>query len=233
MAVMLFVRRVPVMAKRAEHTEQPRSVGSLLANVLGGILCVIFIPIIICNVILIARSYLAPDRLPTVFGFSPVIVLSGSMYPEFDAGDLILLKEVDAEEVQKDDVICYFSDGNKETAITHRVMDVQKDDEGNPVFVTKGDANDSEDLTAVTAEMVQGRYTGVYLPKLGDVAVFLQTPMGMVLCIVCPLGLILIWDAVRRMLASKKTAKAAQGMEEELERLRAQVAQQNSEQDEA
>lgn len=217
------------MAKRSTQAEAAPGKGSLLANVLGGILCVIFIPIIICNVILIARSYLTPDKLPTVFGYSPVIVLSGSMYPEFDAGDLILLKSVDAEDVEKDDVICYFSDGNKETAITHRVMDVQQAEDGSPVFVTKGDANDSEDITAVTADMVQGIYTGVYLPKLGDVAVFLQTPMGMVLCIVCPLGLILIWDAVRRMLASKKNAKATQGMEEELERLRAQVAAQQGE----
>lgn len=219
------------MAKRAERAEPSRSAGSRLANVLGGILCVIFIPIIICNVILIIRSYLAPEELPTVFGYSPVIVLSGSMSPEFEAGDMILLKTVDAEDVEKDDIICFFSEGSKETATTHRVMEVQKDEEGNPVFVTKGDANPTEDIIAVTAEMVRGRYTGLSLPNLGNVAVYLQTPLGMVLCIVCPLGLILIWDAVRRMLASKKTAKAAQGMEEELERLRAQVAQQNDEND--
>lgn len=227
MAAMLFVRRIPSMAKRADQAKPSRSAGSRLANVLGGILCVIFIPIIICNVILIARSYIAPNQLPTVFGLSPVIVLSGSMSPEFEAGDMILLKTVDAEDVQKDDVICFFAEGNKETATTHRVMDVQQDEEGNPVFVTKGDANPVEDRVAVTAEMLQGRYTGISLPKLGNAAVFLQTPIGMVLCIVCPLGLILIWDAVRRMLAAKKSAKAAQGMEEELERLRAQVAQQN------
>lgn len=214
------------MAGTAEQPKSKHSVGHTLSNVLGAILCIIFIPIIICNLVLIARSYLHEDKLPTVFGLSPVIVLSGSMYPTFEAGDMVLLKTVDVNTITEGDVICYFADDNKDTAITHRVLEVQTLEDGTLTFVTKGDANNTPDRVAVTADMVQGRYTGLVFPNLGDVALFLQTPAGMIICIVCPLALIFIWDAVRRMLSSKKSAKEAQGMEEELERLRAQVAQQ-------
>lgn len=214
------------MAQHSERPQEKRGAGQLLVNVLGGVLCLIFIPIIICNVILIVRSYQDAEKLPMVFGVSPVIVISGSMYPTFDAGDMIVLQKVDPTEIQKDDVICYFADHDKNTAITHRVVEVQTGSDGSPVFVTRGDANNTEDRTAVTADMVQGRYTGVCIPNLGNVAVFLQSPMGMVLCIVLPLALILLWDGVRRGVASKKRAKSTRGMEEELERLRAQVAEQ-------
>ena len=213
------------MAGHSKRPEAKRGAGQILVNVLGGVLCLIFIPIIVCNVILIVRSYQDAEKLPTVFGISPVIVLSGSMYPTFDAGDMIVLQTVDPEEIKTGDVICYFADNDKNTAVTHRVVEVQTGESGRPVFVTRGDANNTEDLLAVTPEMVQGRYIGISIPGLGNVAVFLQSPLGMVLCIVCPLALIFLWDGVRRGAASRKRAKNARGMEEELERLRAQVAQ--------
>lgn len=213
------------MAVHSERPEAKRGAGHILMNVLGGVLCLIFIPIIICNVILIVRSYQDAEKLPMVFGFSPVIVLSGSMYPTFEAGDMILLREVDPDTIQEGDVICYFADNDKDAAITHRVIEVQTGEDGSPVFVTRGDANNVEDRAAVTVDMVQGKYTGLYIPGLGNVAVFLQSPLGMVLCIVCPLALIFIWDGVRRGLSAKKRAKNTRGMEEELQRLRAQVAQ--------
>lgn len=213
------------MARRSERSEEKSGAGHVLANVLGGILCLVFIPVIILNVILIIRSYTNPDKLPMVFGVSPVIVMSGSMYPEFNAGDIIFLQKTDPYTVEEGDVVCYYADNDKNTAITHRVVDVQTQENGDPVFVTRGDANNVEDRVGVTPEMIQGKYTGFYIAGLGNVAVFLQSPLGMVLCIVCPLALILIWDGVRRAVSSKKRAKSTRGMEQELERLRAQVAQ--------
>lgn len=213
------------MAGHSERPEKKSGIGHILANVLGGVLCVILIPIIICNVILIVRSYQDAEKLPMVFGVSPVIVMSGSMYPTFDAGDMIILEKVDPSTIEEGDVICFFADNDKNTATTHRVVDIQRDDDGAPLFVTRGDANNTEDRIAITADMVQGRYTGIAIAGLGNVAVFLQSPLGMALCIVLPLALIFLWDAVRRGVSSKKRAKNARGMEEELERLRAQVAQ--------
>lgn len=213
------------MARRSKSSATKRGAGYILVNVLGGVLCLIFIPVILCNVILIARSYMDTEKLPMVFGFSPVIVMSGSMYPTFSAGDMILLQETDPTQIEEGDVICYFADNDKNTAITHRVVDIQTGEDGAPVFVTRGDANNVEDRIGVTPEMVQGKYTGFYIAGLGTVAVFLQSPLGMVLCIVCPLALILLWDGIRRVRSSKRRAKTERGMEEELERLRAQVAQ--------
>lgn len=204
----------------------------IAGNVIGVILCVVFIPLIIMNTILIVKSYTNPDRLPTVFGFSPVIVLSGSMTPEFREGDMIFLKETDPSTLQVGDVICYYGDDNKDTAVTHRIVEIHEQ-EGQNVFITRGDANNTEDRIAVTYEMVQGKYTGLYIPNLGNLAVFLQSTTGMVVCIVCPLLIIILWDVLRRIISSRKKAgtvqSETQAMAEELERLRAQVAGQKEE----
>ena len=65
------------------------------STILGIVLCVIFIPIIVINLILILGSYIHPEVLPGVFGFKPAVVLSGSMEPANHPGDHILIREAD------------------------------------------------------------------------------------------------------------------------------------------
>lgn len=222
------------MGETAKKTRESGGVLHTIANVIGIVLCVVFIPLIVMNTVLIVKSYTNPEKLPTVFGVAPVIVLTGSMSPEFNAGDMIFLQETDPNTLQVGDVICYFPEG-PENAVTHRIVEIQEEG-GQRMFVTRGDANNTEDRIAVTPSMVQGKYMGFYVAGLGNVAVFMQSPLGMILCIAVPLLLIFLWDLVRRLLASRRQKgenaakdEKALAMEEELERLRAQVAKQNQE----
>lgn len=232
--------------RETENVTQKSKRGLLQAvwNVLGVVLCVLFIPIIILNVIMIVRSYTDPDHIPFALGYSPVIVLSGSMSPTFEAGDMILLRKVDTDELKVGDVICFTEE---ETVVTHRIMEIQAtEDDGTPVYITKGDANNVEDLVPIFPEQVQGIYTGTRLPGVGNFAYFLQTPQGMLIFIGGPILLLVLWDVFRRMVQGKKAGKEAQrlraesagrrqeleAMEQELERLRAQVSAQPGEQEE-
>lgn len=202
-------------------------------NVFGVILCVIFIPVIILNVIMIVKSYTQPDEIPSVFGVSPVIVLSGSMSPEFEAGDMIIIQKTDPYTLKVNDVICYLEE---ESAVTHRIMEVQQQD-GKPLYITKGDANNTEDTTPVTPDQIRGRYAGVKFTGVGNFAVFLQSTPGMLIFIGGPVLLFILWDVIRRAISSRQTKKERQKlkdesadkqqeleeMEKELQRLRAQV----------
>ena len=67
----------------------------------GIALCVIFIPIIIINLVLIISSYINPGELPGVFGIRPAVVLSGSMEPAIKPGDLIFIHDIRADELKK------------------------------------------------------------------------------------------------------------------------------------
>lgn len=212
--------------------KQKRSPLQTLFDVLGVVLCVVFIPIIILNVIMIVRSYTDSDHIPSVFGYAPVIVLSGSMSPTFEVGDMIIIQKTDPATLKVNDVICYLEE---ESAVTHRIMEIQQVD-GQPVFITQGDANNAEDIAPVNPDQVQGKYAGVRLAGVGDFAMFLQSLPGMLIFIGGPIVLFLLWDVGRRVLENRrrkgeksKQDEERQAMEQELERLRAQMnASQNS-----
>ena len=57
--------------------------------------------------------------LPRAFGYTPLVVVSGSMEPTLHAGDVAITKKVTADEVSLGDVVTYRSDPG---LITHRIV---------------------------------------------------------------------------------------------------------------
>lgn len=211
------------MGKEEREPQKKRGIGQIISMIVGVALCVVFIPVILINLTLIVRSYTDEENIPSVFGISPVIVLSGSMSPEFEAGDLIFIQKTDPFTLGPGDVICYIG-GDEESAVTHRIIEVQQQN-GQPAYITQGDANNTADGVPVTPDEVQGKYTGVYFSGLGNVAIFMQSTTGMILFIVLPLVLLVLWDVGRRAFLSRKDKGKEKELEAELERLRAQVQQ--------
>ncbi len=208
-----------------EKEKQEKSLGYRITTVIGIVLCVIFIPLILLNTVLIVRSFTDKDHIASVFGVAPVIVLSGSMEPTFSAGDMIFVQKTDPAELKEGDVICYLPEGG-DTAVTHRIMEVQQLD-GERAFITQGDFNTIADTNPVTESQVQGKYhEGWRIVGLGNVAVFLQSPFGMVIFIACPVALFLLWDLLRRALENRRRGGETAKLQAELERLRAQVGEQ-------
>lgn len=188
------------------------------ASIVGVILCVIFIPIIVINITLIVSSYMNPDELPGAFGIKPAVVLSGSMEPTIHVGDLIFIHNTDVSALQEGDVVCYLSSGK---AVTHRVVGVTSGEDGQVRYVTRGDANNTDDQLSVTADQVQGIWKGGRIGGLGNFILFMQTTTGMILFIVCPLLLFLLWDFWRRRRLDKADAARTAQLERELAALKA------------
>ena len=103
-------------------------------------------------------------------------VLTGSMQPYMYPGDMIAIKAVPAEELVKGDVIT-FRAANGKDLVTHRIDEVMFD---GVAFYTMGDAKQIRDNNLVEYNSVIGKVT-FKIPKLGLVANFLRTPLGMVL----------------------------------------------------
>ena len=116
-----------------------------------------------------------------VFWSSPdrfAVVRSGSMEPEFSAGDLVFLRPV--RQVEVGDVIAFTTpkgiDGSV-SRLLHRVVAV---DEGGDRFTTKGDANPEPDPFKVGLESLVGEATGFKVPYAGYVTLFLQSRLGLI-----------------------------------------------------
>lgn len=194
-------------------------------TIVGIILCVILVPILLINLTLIAKSYLSKDEVPNISGTTPLIVLTDSMYPVIESGDLIICKGAEAEEIQVGDIIAFFDPaGNGTTIVTHRVIEVVEEN-GQLAWRTKGDNNNTEDRLPVTADKLVAVYEGTRIPGFGNVALFMQSTPGLIICVVCPILLLVGYDMLRRHLYEKANKKDTDQLMAELEELRRQKAE--------
>lgn len=217
------------MGKTEKEEKEQGSIWHRILTVIGTILCIILIPMLVINCTLIFRSYTNKDAVPMVGGIFPMIILTDSMEPEFSSGDLIICKNAKAEDVKEDDIICFYDpDGNGTTTVTHRVKAITKDEDGNLAWETKGDANNTEDAKIVPAENLVGIYQR-NIPGIGNIAMFIQTTQGLIICVICPIILLLAYDIIRRRIYEKSRKKDTDALMAELQELRAEKEKQEKE----
>ena len=99
-------------------------------------------------------------EVPRFFGYSVMQIVSGSMEDEIPTGTYILIQKVDAEKIEQNDIICFFSDDALIQGYpnTHRVVEPPIQGENGLEFVTKGDANPIRDGVTAKEEKLIGRY---------------------------------------------------------------------------
>ncbi|MBR5471285.1 MAG: signal peptidase I [Oscillibacter sp.] len=211
-------------ATAARPSEEKASPMHKVLTVIGTILCVILIPILIINVTLIVKSYTNKEAVPDVGGYFPLIVLTDSMYPEIESGDLIICHTVEPEEVAVGDVISFFDPaGNGTSIVTHRVVEIV-DEGGALMFRTRGDNNNTDDKVLVGAQDIVGTYQN-RIGGAGNIALFMQTTTGLIVCVVLPIILLVGYDIIRRRIYEKNKQDDTDALLAELEALRAEKAQ--------
>lgn len=210
------------MAEKQKEKDETVSMGHKILTIIGAVLCVILIPILILNCTLILKSYTNKDQVPSVGGIFPMIILTDSMEPVFSYGDLIVCHTIDAEDVKEGDIICFYDPaGNGTTTVTHRVVKATTDENGALAWETKGDANNTEDTMLVPAKNLVGIYQRRFV-GLGNAAMFIQTIQGLIICVICPIILLVAYDILRRRMYEKKNQKDTDALLAELEALRAE-----------
>lgn len=148
---------------------------------------VILTIIIAMSIFLIIKAKSNPDKIPAFFGYMPMTVLSGSMSPVIQAGDLIIVKTIKPEEVKVGDVITYNVD--KKILVTHRVVEILNDNK-EIRFRTKGDANRVVDEKLVSGRQIVGSLA-YKIPYGGHAAKLAASPQGFVLLVVIPAFLLI------------------------------------------
>ena len=199
-------------------------------------LIVVLLPLLIINLTLIIKGSLNPDMPPDLFGTAPLAVTTDAMAGEeegcFSDGALIFVKLLDADEkesLKEGDVITFRSE---ELFVTYRITEVVRGEDGSVhSFRAIGDKDAKEGVNVpltVSPENVIGVVTGS-VAGLGGFAMFLQTPVGVLVFVGIPVVAYLIYD-ISRIALSNKRAKAAQGeklreKDEEIARLKAMVGE--------
>lgn len=128
-------------------------------------------------------KFVKKSKIPSVFGYSVLIVASPSMTGAIEAGDAIIIKKSDSYAVG--DVITYFP-ADENFSVTHRIVRMEGDK-----FYTKGDANQSEDPDPVLIDQIAGK-VAVKLDKVGYFIEWLKSPIGIIFAATFIVLLILI-----------------------------------------
>ena len=130
-------------------------------------MCLLLILVLVC----------IPLTVPRFFGVRIYSVISGSMEPAIPTGSLLYITEAQPEEIEEEEVIAFYGVKDAASIITHRVVE-------NRVvmgeFITKGDANQTQDMNPVPYDNFIGK-VACTIPKAGKAAELFTSLEGKVL----------------------------------------------------
>ncbi len=168
-------------------TDKKKSPVSAICSALGTTLLVIIILICI------------PLTLPKFLGYEAFTVISGSMEPEIPVGSLVFIGTCEPQEAAVGDVIAFYGGSDSNAIITHRVVE-------NRVvmgeIITKGDANEQNDINPVKYDQFIGR-AELSVPQVGAMAQFFTGTTGKIAA-GCAIGSALILHLMAAILDKKE-----------------------------
>lgn len=154
-----------------------------LLNATGIVLLVLLIALVL------------PLTLPKLFGYRLYNVLTPSMEPAIPVNSVIYAKSVDPDSLEVGDVIVFLIAGGLDTVETHRIVAVDRTEKA---FVTKGDANLSEDQNRVLYSGVIGKVV-CHIPFYGSFAEWLHSTRGIAVCSVLFAAVLLMFVTADRI----------------------------------
>jgi signal peptidase I len=114
---------------------------------------------------------------PHVLGYRTMTMLTGSMSPMIDPGDVTVVTPIAVEDVTEGMVLTYHQPIGDRSLVTHRVVEVQRDAAGTVTIRTRGDANEAIDPWTATLEGDTAYRVRAVVPELGHLIQALRAPV--------------------------------------------------------
>ena len=114
---------------------------------------------------------------PHVLGYRTMTMLTGSMAPMIEPGDVTVVTPVAVEDVTEGMVITYHQPIGDRSLVTHRVVEVERDTAGTVTVRTKGDANEAIDPWTATLQGDTAYRVRAVVPELGHLIQALRAPV--------------------------------------------------------
>lgn len=198
-----------------------KKVLNAIMSVLSTLMMILAVCVMVFTIISV-NTFNRQDR--SLMGYKAFIVLSDSMSAtDFDAGDLVLTKDVNPAELQAGDIIAYISENpdNYGEVVTHKIRTVNPDG----TFTTYGTTTDTDDAYPVSWEQVLGKYDKA-IPKVGAFFNFLKTTPGYICCIFVPFALLIVMQGLNTVKLFKQYKREQQ---EDIDRQKAELEQERLE----
>ena len=165
---------------------------------LGSVLITLLVILEVFVIVFIVFSKIS-GNVPSAFGYQMYVVVSPSMEPQIEVGDVIISKEYDGGELAVGDVVTYLGrEGDMSgKMITHEIVRIDGDE-----IITKGLANNSED-PSITRDDVYSvmLYNTVVISAVYGV---MTSTVGFICLVILPLLLMIVSEIVGMVIQIKK-----------------------------
>lgn len=154
-----------------------------------------------------------------LFGYRIFTVASGSMTPAYNVNDVIYVKKVDPKTLKVGDDIAYKGEraGLEGLTVTHRIIGIEKQSDGNIRIYTQGINNANVD-PSITGDQVLGKVYGK-VPFINELSHIVKSTWGFFFLIFLPLTLVIILEILETIVEVKidnnKIRKYGSGDEDE------------------
>jgi signal peptidase I len=114
---------------------------------------------------------------PHLLGYRTMTMLTPSMSPAIEPGDVTVVTPIAMSEITEGMVIAYHKPIEDRSLVTHRVVSVETDADGAVQVQTKGDANTAIDPWIATLQGETAYQLRAVVPELGHVIQALRAPV--------------------------------------------------------
>ncbi len=198
-----------------EAIKRRKRAENILKRKINILIYIILIPILIYNISLIIQAVIKTSETPNFLGIKTYVIISGSMEPSLQIGDIVIVKKVAQNELKQGDIISY---RQGQSVITHRIAEVI-DKEGEVEYKTKGDNNNAEDSGIISYEMIEGKVVK-HISQIGKIAIILQKKGTIIFIILILYIYILYSSSIKKKRALRKLKREefeSKRLEEEYE----------------
>ena len=176
-------------------------------NIIKKILTVLVVIFVLLFLLVVCLQKFSDNKI-SFLNFRLFTVVSGSMVPRYNIGDVLVAKEVDPAKIKVGDDISYLGETGsfKGKIVTHEVVDIEQDEDGKYIFHTKGLANIVEDPIVYEHQLY-----GVIIHKmiiLSLIYKIVATPIGLFALVIIPVLYIIGSEMLSFMLAKEEERRS-------------------------
>ena len=172
-------------------------------GIVKGIVNTIIVLVVLSFVLMVCLQRFSNNRV-SFLNYRMFTVVTGSMEPKYNIGDVLIAKEKDPSKIKVGDAISYLASKGevKNNVVTHQVVSISKDENGKYLFHSKGIANLIED-PVVHEDQLYG--VVVYKTKLlSSVRKIISTDIGMLVLIIIPIVYIIVSEMIAMLIEKEE-----------------------------
>lgn len=176
-------------------------------KLIKGVFNVMLVIALACFVLAVCLQRFSNNKI-SFMNYRLFTVVTGSMVPKYNIGDVLISKTVEPETIKVGDTVSYLgAEGNfNGKIVTHEVINIEKNEIGELLFHTKGIANLVQD-PVVNQNQLYGKI--VYKASLlSFIYKTISTKLGMLLCVILPLMVIIATEIIATLLESEEMRRA-------------------------